>query len=214
MVSEADVLHELVSAFVELDCSHVRELTKKALDSGIPANNVLKALQEGTLDVGKKYEEGEYFLSELMAAGEFFKVGLEELKPHLAKANTESVGTVVLGTVKGDLHDIGKNLFKTLLQSSAFTVNDLGVDVSPERFVDEIRRTKARILAMSSLLTTTMGQMQVVIEALKKAGLRDSVRVIIGGNPITEKFGQEIGADAAVKDAMQGARICVEWMKM
>jgi methanogenic corrinoid protein MtbC1 len=203
----------LVSAFVQIDYPQVKELTRKALKSGIPANDVLKALQEGTTAVGKKYEEGEYFLSELMTAGEFFKVGLEELKPYLTRADAHSVGTVVVGTVKGDLHDIGKNLFKTLLESSAFAVEDLGVDVAPEHFVDQVRKTNARILAMSSLLTTTMDEMRVVIQELEKSGLRDRVKVIVGGNSITEEFGREIGADAAVKDAMHGVHVCTEWVK-
>jgi methanogenic corrinoid protein MtbC1 len=212
-VSGTSILDKLVSAFVLMDYQQVRGLTKKALDSGVPANDVLKALQEGTSAVGKKYEEGEYFLSELMAAGEFFKAGLEVLEPHLKRTNADSIGIVVLGTVKGDLHDIGKNLFKTLLQSSAFTVNDLGVDVSPEQFVDQVRRTNAKIVAMSSLLTTTMGQMRVVIQELQKAGLRNRVKVIVGGNPITEEFGREIGSDAAIRDAMHGVRTCIEWMR-
>jgi methanogenic corrinoid protein MtbC1 len=207
------LLSDLASAFVRIDYPRFKELTKKALDAGIPATEVLKALQEGTVAVGKKYEEGEYFLSELMAAGEFFKAGLEELRPHLTEANAHSVGTVVLGTVKGDLHDIGKNLFKTLAQSSGFIVEDLGVDVASEQLTDRIRATNARILAMSSLLTTTMDQMRVVIDKLRESGLRNRVNVILGGNAITEEFGKEIGADAAVRDAMRGVRVCNEWIR-
>jgi len=212
-MSGTGLLHELTSAFVEIDYPRVKELIKKAINSNIPANDILKAMQEGTIAVGKKYENGEYFLSELMAVGEFFKTGLEELNPYLSKANVASVGAVVVGTVKGDLHDIGKNLFKTLLQSSAFTVYDLGIDVAPEQFVDELRKTKAGILAMSSLLTTTMDQMRVVIEELKNAGLRSKLKVIVGGNPMTEEFGKEIGADAAVRDAVIGVRVCKKWVE-
>lgn len=210
-MSGTGLLHELTSAFVEIDYPRVKELIKKAIDSNIPANDILKAMQEGTIAVGKKYENGEYFLSELMAVGEFFKTGLEELTPYLSKANVASVGAVVVGTVKGDLHDIGKNLFKTLLQSSAFTVYDLGIDVAPEQFIDELRKTKAGILAMSSLLTTTMDQMHVVTEELKNAGLRSKLKVIVGGNPINEEFGKDIGADAAVRDAVIGVRVCKKW---
>ena len=212
-MSGTGLLHELTSAFVEIDYPRVKELIKKAINSNIPANDILKAMQEGTVAVGKKYENGEYFLSELMAVGEFFKAGLEELTPHLSKTNVTSVGTVVVGTVKGDLHDIGKNLFKTLLQSSAFTVRDLGIDVAPEQFVDELRKTDGGILAMSSLLTTTMDQMRVVIEELKNAGLRSKLKVIVGGNPINEEFGKEIGADAAVRDAVIGVRVCKKWVE-
>ena len=192
--------------------ARIGEFVRKALASGISANEILKAMQEGMIEVGKKYEEGEYFLSELMAAGEIFKTTMEELTPYLSKTKTVSVGTVVMGTVQGDLHDIGKNIFKTLLQSAGFTVLDLGVDVSPERFVDEVRKSNVDIVAMSSLLTTTMDQMRLMIDALKKAGLRNKVKIIVGGNPITAEFGKEIGADAAVRDAVAGATLCREWV--
>ena len=192
--------------------ARIGEFVRKALASGISANEILKAMQEGMIEVGKKYEEGEYFLSELMAAGEIFKTTMEELTPYLSKTKTVSVGTVVMGTVQGDLHDIGKNIFKTLLQSAGFTVLDLGVDVSPERFVDEVRKSNVDIVAMSSLLTTTMDQMRLMIDALKKAGLRNKVRIIVGGNPITAEFGKEIGAGAAVRDAVAGATLCREWV--
>jgi methylmalonyl-CoA mutase cobalamin-binding domain/chain len=203
----------LFSAFSKLEYQQVRELVKRAVSSGTPANEILKAMQEGMIDVGEKYEHGQYFLSELMAAGEIFKSATEELTPYLAKSDTASIGTVVLGTVQGDLHDIGKNIFKVLLESAGFTVHDLGVDISPEHFANEVNKTDAAILAMSSLLTTTRDQMHVVIDELKKAGLRSKVKVIVGGNPITEDFGKEIGADAAVRDAILGERICKNWIK-
>jgi len=210
---DMSVIRELSLAFVNLDYRQIRELIRKALDSGASASEILKAMQEGITDVGKRYEEGEYFLSELMAAGEIFKAAMEELTPHLTKANTTSIGTVIMGTVKGDLHDIGKNIFKTLLQSAGFSVHDLGVDVPAEKFVVETRKSGADIVAMSSLLTTTMDQMRVVVDELKKAGLRKKVKIVLGGNAITEEFGKEIGADAAVKDAVLGARLCREWVK-
>jgi 5-methyltetrahydrofolate--homocysteine methyltransferase len=204
---------ELISAFIALDYQKVKELVKEMLNSGISASEILKSMQEGMVAIGKKYEEGEYFLSELMAAGEIMKAGLEELMPHLIKGTMPSVGTVVIGTVKGDIHDVGKNLVKVLLQSSGFNVYDLGVDVPPEEFVNKVKEANADILALSALLTTTMNQARLVIEELKKAKLRDKVKVIVGGNPITEEFGKEIGADAAVRDAMHGIRICTEWVK-
>jgi methanogenic corrinoid protein MtbC1 len=191
----------------------ITELTRRALASGISANEILKVMQHGMIQVGKRYEEGEYFLSELMAAGEIFRTIMEELTPYLSKTNTASVGTVVLGTVQGDLHDIGKNIFKTLVQSAGFTVLDLGVDITADRFVDEARKSNADIVAMSSLLTTTMHQMHIVIDELTKVGLRGKVKAIIGGNSITEEFGREIGADAAVRDAVLGARQCRDWLK-
>jgi len=141
------------------------------------------------------------------------KAGLKELTPYLAGESMATAGTVVIGTVMGDLHDIGKNLVKTLLQSSGFTVHDLGIDIPSEAFVNKVKEVNADILALSALLTTSMGEIGVVIEELKKAGLRSRVKVIIGGNSVTEEFGREVGADAMTNDAVVGVRICQEWMK-
>jgi dimethylamine corrinoid protein len=204
---------EIVAAFVGLEYGRVKDLVRKALESQIPPQDVLKAMQKGMAIIGDKYEEGEYFLSELITGGEMMKTGLEELTPYLAVESMATAGTVVIGTVRGDLHDIGKNIVVTLLQSSGFRVHDIGIDVPPGAFVDKVRDVNADILAMSALLTTTMTEMGIVIGELAKAGLRNKVKVIGGGNSVTEEFGREIGADAATKDAMAGARICQEWMK-
>lgn len=212
-MSTTEAIRELVSALIGLDYQRARGLTRKALGVGASAKDILAAVQGGMTDVGKKYEDGEYFLSELMAAGEIFKAVMEELTPYLASTNPDAIGTVVIGTVQGDLHDIGKNIVKTLLQASGFKIIDLGVDVSPQGFVDEVRKSGADILGLSALLTTTMGQMRIVIDQLEKAGLRGKVRVIVGGNSITKEFGKEIGADAAVREAAFGARLCREWSK-
>lgn len=203
----------LVSSFEQIEYQQVKELAKTMFDMAIPSDNILRAMQEGMIAIGKKYETGEYYLSELMGAAETFKSVMLDLTHHINKKDVSPVGIVVLGTVKGDIHEIGKNLFKTLLQTAGFQVHDLGVDVSPERFVDEINKKNPDILAMSSLLTTTMAQNELVIKQLKKKGLRGCVKIIIGGNPITEEFGQEIGADAALRDAMLGVNICIKWAK-
>jgi methylmalonyl-CoA mutase cobalamin-binding domain/chain len=203
----------MVAAFVDLEYGRVKDLVRKALESQIPPQDVLKAMQKGMAIIGDKYEEGEYFLSELITGGEMMKTGLEELTPYLAVESMATAGTVVIGTVRGDLHDIGKNIVVTLLQSTGFKVHDIGIDVPPEAFVNKIRDVNADILAMSALLTTTMNEMGIVIGELAKAGLRNKVKVIGGGNSVTEEFGREIGADAATKDAMAGARICQKWMK-
>jgi methanogenic corrinoid protein MtbC1 len=202
-----------VSAFADLDQRQVLRLTEDALNSGVPANDVLMSLQDGINNIGKEYEDGRCFLTELMAAGDIFKAAMEKLTPRLAMTDASSVGTLVLGTVRGDLHDIGKNIFKTFVESARITVHDLGVDVSPDDFVDKVATTHANIVALSSLLTTSMDQIRVVIEELKKAGLRSKIKIIIGGNSITDEFGKEVGADAAVRDAALGARICKEWMR-
>lgn len=208
-----DVVDEIVSAFINLEYKQVKELVKKALGAQIPPQDVLKAMQRGVAAIGSKYEEGEYFLSELMIGGELMKAGLEELTPYLALESMATVGTVVIGTVKGDLHDIGKNIVVSLLQSSGFKVHDLGIDVSLGDFVKTVKDDNADILAMSALLTTSMNEMGMVIGELEKTGLRNKVKVVVGGNSVTEKFGREIHADAATKDAMAGVRICQRWIK-
>lgn len=213
MNRDVHLTDEIVDAFVNLEYGRVKDLVRKALDSQIPPEDILKAMQKGMAAIGSRYEEGEYFLSELMTGGEMMKVGLEELTPYLAAETVATAGTAVIGTVRGDLHDIGKNIVVSLLQSSGFKVYDLGIDVPPEAFMRKVRDANAHILAMSALLTTTMREMGVVVGELEKAGLRNKVKVIVGGNSVTEEFGREIGADAGTKDAMAGARICQGWMK-
>ena len=141
------------------------------------------------------------------------KEGMTILEPYLKAGDMKAAGKVVIGTVRGDLHDIGKNIVVMLLRAANFEVIDLGVDVSPEQFVEAVKKYNPDIVAMSALLTTTMIEMENVIESLKKSGLRDKVKVIIGGAPVTPEFARKIGADAAAKDAVEGVRICSEWMK-
>jgi 5-methyltetrahydrofolate--homocysteine methyltransferase len=192
----------------------IRDLVKDALMRGVrPYEVFTKGMVKGITIVGEKYESGEYFLTELVGAGEIMKEGMEEISPLLTSKDVRPVGKVVIGTVAGDLHDIGKDIVKMLLSSVGFVVHDLGVDVSAEKFVDEVRRTEADIVAMSALLTTTMNSMKVTIEEVRKAGLRGKVKIIVGGAPITEEFSREIGADAAATDAGHGVRICKAWMQ-
>jgi 5-methyltetrahydrofolate--homocysteine methyltransferase len=162
--------------------------------------------------VGEKYERNEYFLAELIMAGETMKEGMKTLEPHLKAGELKRVGKVVIGTVRGDLHDIGKNIVATLLSAAGFDVIDLGVDVPPEKFVEAVKENSPDIVGMSALLTTTMVEMEDIIKELKKAGLRDKVKVIIGGAPITREYAEKIGADAAARDAVEGVNICKSWM--
>ncbi len=192
----------------------IRALIRKALAEEIPPYEIFtEGLVKGITAVGQKYERGEYFLTELVGAGEIVKDGMKEISPYLRQDEMESVGQVVIGTVEGDLHDIGKNIVKMLLTSVGFVVRDLGVDVSPGKFVDAVRENKTDILAMSALLTTTMESMRATIRELQKAGMRQTVKIIIGGAPIDDEFAREIGADAAAMDAAQGVRICKAWME-
>ncbi len=207
-------MEKISKAIVEFDIDNIKTLIKNALDAGIPALDIVtKGMAKGMEIVGKKYEEKEYFLAELIMAGEVMKTGMEVLEPHLKATPVSKKGVVVIGTVKGDLHDIGKNIVVTLLRSSGFEVHDLGVDVDAQKFVEKVRETNADILALSALLTTTMVEMENVIKALKEAGIRDKVKVIIGGAPITEEFASKIGADGFAVDAVQGLQKCKEMIE-
>lgn len=204
-------MEKISKAIVEFDIDNIKNLVNQALEAGIPALDIVtKGMAKGMEIVGKKYEEKEYFLAELIMAGEVMKTGMEVLEPHLKATPVGKKGVVVIGTVKGDLHDIGKNIVITLLRSSGFEVHDLGVDVDAQRFVEKVKETNADILALSALLTTTMVEMENVIKALKEASIRDKVKVIIGGAPITEEFASKIGADAFAVDAVQGLQKCKE----
>jgi len=204
-------LEKISKAIVEFDIDNIKNLVNQALEAGIPALDIVtKGMAKGMEIVGKKYEKKEYFLAELIMAGEVMKTGMEVLEPHLKATPVGRKGVVVIGTVKGDLHDIGKNIVITLLKSSGFEVHDLGVDVDAQRFVEKVKETNADILALSALLTTTMVEMENVIKALKEASIRDKVKVIVGGAPITEEFASKIGADAFAVDAVQGVQKCKE----
>jgi 5-methyltetrahydrofolate--homocysteine methyltransferase len=179
-----------------------------AIKAGVPAYKaVIEGMAAGMEVVGQKYDEGEYYLAELIVAGETMKEGMEVLGPHLKSSELSSAGKCVIGTVKGDLHDIGKNVFVSLLKAQNYDVIDLGVDVSPEQFVRAIEEHSPNILAMSALLTTTMGEMEKVIKEVEKQGHRNNLKIIIGGAPMTNDYALKIGADAAATDAIEGLRI-------
>ena len=214
MSTEKEVLAKLRDAIVNLDIDGVKKAAEEALAAGIPAYKaVVDGMAKGMEVVGQKYEDGEYFLAELIMAGETMKEGMTVLEPHLKAGDIKTAGKVVMGTVRGDLHDIGKNVVATLLKAANFEVIDLGVDISAEQFIETVKKENPDILAMSALLTTTMIEMENVMKALEKEGLRDKVKVIIGGAPITPEYAKKIGADAAAKDAVEGIRICTEWTK-
>jgi corrinoid protein of di/trimethylamine methyltransferase len=214
MPSEKEILLKLRDAIVNLDIDGVKKAAEEAVSSGIPAYKaVVNGMAKGMEVVGQKYEDGEYFLAELIMAGETMKEGMTVLEPHLKAGDIKSAGKVVIGTVRGDLHDIGKNIVVTLLKAANFDVVDLGVDVSAEQFVEAVKKNSVDIVAMSALLTTTMIEMEGIIKELQKAGLKKKVKIIIGGAPITPEYAKKIGADAAAKDAVEGVRTCTQWMK-
>ncbi|KYH40176.1 MAG: corrinoid methyltransferase [Candidatus Bathyarchaeota archaeon B26-2] len=208
-----DILEKIKEAVVNLDIDNIPKLCKEAVEAGIPAYKVVTdGMAKGMDIVGQKYEANEYFLAELIMAGETMKEGMKVLEPYLKTGEMKPIGKIVVGTVRGDLHDIGKNIAATLLKSAGFDIVDLGVDVSPEQFVDAVRQNNPDILAMSALLTTTMVEMENTIKALKEAGLREKVKIILGGAPITPEYAKKIGADAAAKDAVDGVNICKSWV--
>lgn len=208
-----EILERLRDCLVNLDIEGVKKACEDAIAAGVPAYEaVTEGMAKGMEIVGQKYENNEYFLAELMMAGETMKEGMGILEPHLKAGEMKPLGKVVIGTVRGDLHDIGKNIFITLLKSAGFEVIDLGVDVPSEKFVENIKQEKPNILAMSALLTTTMLEMETTIKALKKADPRSKVKIIIGGAPITPEYAKKIGADAAARDAVGGVRTCKAWV--
>ncbi|HHV61496.1 MAG TPA: cobalamin-binding protein [Firmicutes bacterium] len=195
-------LQELQDAVISGNASKTKELTEQALKENVdPVVIVKEWLIPGMGIVGDKFKRNEIYVPEMLIAARAMYAALDVLRPILAQTDMEPVGKVVIGTVKGDLHDIGKNLVKMMLEGAGFEVIDLGIDVAPQKFVDAVKENKPNHVAMSALLTTTMPAMKETIEALKAAGLRDKVKVMIGGAPVTDKYANEIGADGYAPDA-------------
>jgi len=198
----------LYDAIIEGNAPSAKALTQQALDAGADPQTLLSDAMIPAMDeVGRRFEANEYFVPELLIAARAMKGGLELLRPLLAQSGAQPAGKVVIGTVRGDLHDIGKNLVAAMLEGGGFEVVDLGVDVEPDKFVQGIREHEADVLALSALLTTTMPGMKSTIEALKGAGLREGVKVIIGGAPITQRYADEIGADGFSDNASGAVRL-------
>lgn len=183
------------------DAAAVGHLTREALGEGLPPRDILSALLAGMAVVGERFRDREIFLPDVLLAARAMNASMTLLKPRLVKDGVPSQGKVVLGTVAGDLHDVGKNLVGIMLQGAGFDVIDLGTDVPAERFVDEAVAANASVIALSALLTTTMENMRSVIELVEERRLQGTIRVIVGGAPVTEAFAQEIGADAYGFDA-------------
>ena len=202
-------LSPLSGAIEKGDREKAVQLTTEALSAGAnPQDIIIHGLQSGMGVVGEKFSSGEYFLPDMLMAARAMKAALEVLKPSLEKTGIPTIGKVVIGTVEGDMHDIGKNVVATFLSGSGFEVFDLGLNVPEKKFVDEVREKKPNILGLSALLTTTMPVMGRVIKALDVAGLRSSVKVIVGGAPVTQDYANFIGADAYAQDGGQAIPVC------
>jgi len=198
---------ELTKAVAVGDSGASLELTKKAMDAGISATEILdRGLLPGMEMIGEQFEKGEAFLPELLMAGDAMKAAIVLLRPELSRSKAPPTGKYVIGTVEGDAHDIGKNLVKMMLEQNGWEMSDLGTDVPTEKFCSVIEEGNFDILGLSALLTITMPVMDEVIKALKAAGLRDKVKIMVGGAPVTQSFADQIGADAYAKDAVEAAR--------
>jgi len=202
----------LAESLIKGKAPEVKELTQKALDDGVAPNEVLNdGLIKGMGVVGERFKNNEFYVPEVLIAARAMHAGMDILKPALADAGVEPIGKVLLGTVKGDLHDIGKNLVAMMLEGAGFEVVDLGIDVSPEKFVEAVKEG-GDIVAMSALLTTTMTAMKTTVDALEEAGVRDKVKTMIGGAPVTQNYADEIGADGYARDAASAADKAKELM--
>ncbi len=202
----------IASLIVDLEEEKTLAAVRMALDGGVEPLALVEELREGMSEVGRRFEEKEYYLSELIMSAEIFKQAIELIEAKLGGATSASKGSVVVGTVKGDIHDIGKNIVASLLRCDGFAVHDLGVDVSPEAFVSKLRETGAKLLALSGLLTMAFDAMKETIEAVSGAALRDSVKIIIGGGPVNESVVEFTGADAYGKDAGEAVRLASRFL--
>lgn len=203
-----EALARIKSAVLEGDMENTAQLATTALSQGVDAQDILnQALTPAMSIVGEEYEKGDRYVPEMLISAEAMKCALSELRPLLAEAGVKPRGVIVIGTVEGDLHDIGKDLVAMILEGAGFEVIDLGVEVTAEAFVQAVRKHNPNILAMSALLTTTMIHTPEVIEALEEAGLRDQVKVIVGGAPVTQEYANEIGADGYAPDAASASKL-------
>ena len=204
-----DMLETIQSMVVNGKFKDIEEEVQRAVDAGTDLNRLINDALISAMDiVGKKFADGVIYVPEMLVSATTMKRGLDIIKPLLQSGETQNRGKIVMGTVKGDLHDIGKNLVTMMMEGAGFKIFDLGVDVKIENLLETLQNEKADILGLSALLTTTMPEMQNVIESMQEAGLRDRVKVIVGGAPIDQAFADTIGADGFGKDAVEAVQLC------
>ncbi len=204
----SDILSAMSTMVIEGNFADIVDSTKQALDEGLDAEEILnKGLMPGMDHVGVEFKAGNMFVPEVLRSAKAMQESMELLRPLLAESGAETAGKVVLGTVKGDLHDIGKNLVGMMCEGAGFEIVDLGKDVEPEAFVAAVKEHKPEILGMSALLTTTMRAMERTIKALEEAGVRDTVKIMIGGAPVTQDFADQIGADGYAANAASASEM-------
>lgn len=204
------ILQAIFDGVLDGDSAAVQEKTREALEAGMKPQAILKeGLIAAMTEVGRRFTIGDYYVPEMLVAARAMKEALKILKPRLVADKVEPIGKVILGTVKGDLHDIGKNLVAMMMEGAGFQVIDLGTDVDENKFIEAVKKHQPQIVGFSALLTTTMPMMKTIIEAFNSAGVRDKVKVMIGGAPVTQNYADEIGADAFAPDAATAAtRAC------
>lgn len=206
-----NILEEISTLLQQGRAKQVKELAAKAIDEGIEPKKILEeGLLSGMSIIGEKFKNNEVFVPEVLIAARAMNAGTEVLKPYLAASGVKASGTVVVGTVKGDLHDIGKNLLKMMMEGKGLNVIDLGVDVSPERFVEAAIENDAQIICCSALLTTTMGEMKNVVDLVNEKGLHDKIKIMVGGAPVTQAFCDQIGADRYTPDAASASEVALK----
>ena len=198
----SELLGKMAESLIAGKVDEVTELTKEALDGGSSPQDILEqGLLAGMEVVGKRFKANEMFIPEVLRCAKCMHGAMEILRPLLVEAGVKTAGTFVIGTVKGDLHDIGKNLVGMMFEGAGFKVVDLGIDLEPQEFIDALKEHKATLLGMSALLTTTMPKMGETVNAIKEAGIRDQVKIMVGGAPVTAEFAKDIGADAYASNA-------------
>lgn len=203
-----EIMKGLIDAVAEGDDQLAVELTNKAVDSGMePLQVINEGLTAGIDVVGRRFEAGEYFLPDLLLGAKAMEAGINILEPLMAETGREFLGRVIMGTVQGDLHSIGKNIVIIMLKAAGFEVFDLGVDVPTSKFIEEIKRLKPNIIGISALLTSTVGRQEEIIEYLREEGMRDQVKVMIGGAPISQSWADKIGADGYAEDAINAVNV-------
>lgn len=202
---------ELAAAMADLDEQKVQELVEAGLAQGVSPHDLLDECREGIGIVGKRFETGEYYLSDLIMAGEIFKGAAALLTAQPGSAGGPTKGKIVLGTVKGDIHDIGKDIVAFMLDVNGFEVHDLGIDVPPQTFVDKVAEVEPEVVALSGFLTLSYDAMKETVTAIKAAGLRDKVKIMVGGGTVDEQVSQYAGADAFGADAMAAVTLAKQW---
>jgi methylmalonyl-CoA mutase cobalamin-binding domain/chain len=205
---------ELVNAMADLDRTKVLEIVKEEIKKKTDPLKIIESLSEGVKIVGDYFEKKEYFLAELITGGDIFENAFQELKPLLEKSNNtvQSKGKIVIGTVYGDIHDIGKNIVKTMLNATGFSVEDLGVDVPPEKFIEAAKRPEIKILGLSALLTIAIDSVSEIIRRLERENLRDKIKIIVGGSAFTEVIAEKLNVDAYGRDPQEAVNICKKFL--